>query len=177
MANPFLGEVRVFGCNFAPFDWAFCNGQLLPITQNTALFSLIGTFYGGDGIRTFALPNLQGNIPIGQGQGAGLASYVIGETGGTQTVTLLGTQMPAHNHNLMTDPDDAPANSGSPTGNALCTNNNPATAIYTTAVAPLVQMNAQMIAAAGGNLPHNNLMPYLVLNFCIAVAGIFPPRS
>jgi microcystin-dependent protein len=177
MSDQFLGEVRVFGCNFPPKGWAFCNGQILPISQNTALFSLLGTFYGGDGKSTFGLPNMQGNIPISQGQGAGLSPYFIGQSGGEQTVTLLMTEMPQHNHNLMTDPDDAPPNSGVPTNNALCTGNSPATAIYTTAVTPIVQMNAQTIALVGNGLPHNNMMPFLGLNFCIALQGIYPPRS
>src|SRR5216684_7480455 len=112
MSSPFVAEIRMFAGNFAPTGWALCNGQLMPISQNTALFSLLGTFYGGDGKTTFGLPNLQGSIPISQGQGGGLSDYFVGQSGGEQTVTLLTTEMPQHNHNLMTDPDDAPPNSG-----------------------------------------------------------------
>jgi len=171
MSNQFVGEVRVFGCNFAPFGWALCNGQILPISQNTALFSLFGTYYGGDGRTNFGLPNMQGNIPISQGQGRGLSLYSIGDTGGSPTVTLLMNQMPSHNHNMMADPDDAPPTSGTPANNALCTG-----AMFTTATSPLVQMNGQMLRPMGGGVPHNNLMTYLTLNFCVALQGIFPTR-
>jgi microcystin-dependent protein len=171
MSNQFVGEVRVFGCNFNPVGWALCNGQILPISQNTALFALLGTYYGGNGVSTFGLPNMQGNIPISQGQGSGLSVYNIGETGGSQTVTLLMNEMPKHNHNMMADPDDAPPSSGMPANNALCIG-----AMFTNATSPLVQMNSLMLRPIGGNLPHNNMMPYLTLNFCIAMQGIFPTR-
>jgi microcystin-dependent protein len=171
MSDQFVAEVRVFGCNFPPRGWAFCDGQLLPISSNTALFSLVGTYYGGDGKSTFGLPNMQGNIANSQGQGAGLSPYLIGERGGTQTVTLLQNEMPRHNHNFMTDPDDAPPNSGSPGGNALCIGS-----VFSTATSPLVNMSPGMIGVIGNNLPHNNMMPYLVLNFCIALQGIYPTR-
>jgi microcystin-dependent protein len=171
MSNQFLGEVRVFGCNFAPVGWAACDGQVLQISQSTALFSLFGTYYGGDGIRSFGLPNMQGNIPISQGQGQGLSQYVIGEKGGTSDVTLLLNEMPSHNHNMMADPDDAPASSPTPANNALCVG-----AMFSNATSPLVQMYNQMIKPVGGNLPHNNMMPYLTLNFCVALQGIFPSR-
>ena len=174
MSDQFVAEVRVFGCNFPPTGWAFCNGQILPISSNTALFSLVGTYYGGDGKSTFGLPNMQGNIANSQGTGAGLSPYSMGQRGGTPSVTLLLNELPQHNHNFMTDPDDAPPNSGSPGGNALCTG--PATQIYSNATSPLIKMNQNMLGPIGGNLPHNNMMPYLVLNFCIALQGIYPTR-
>jgi microcystin-dependent protein len=171
MANQFLGEIRVFGCNFAPLGWALCDGQLLQISQSAALFSLFGTYYGGDGIRTFGLPNMQGNIPISQGQGPGLSNYVIGQSGGSPNVTLLLNQMPSHNHNMMADPDDAPASSPTPASNALCVG-----AMFTNATSPITQLYNQMIKPVGNNLPHNNIMPYLTLNFCVALQGVFPAR-
>jgi microcystin-dependent protein len=171
MSDQFVAEVRVFGCNFAPKGWAFCDGQILNISANTALFSLVGTYYGGNGTSNFALPNMQGNIPISQGQGNGLSPYNIGQAGGTPLVTLLLGELPQHNHNFMTDPDDAPPNSGSPGGNALCTG-----AVFSTAISPLVRMNQGMLGPIGNNLPHNNMMPFLTMNFCIALQGIFPAR-
>ena len=173
MSSPFVGEVRVFGFNFPPKGWAFCNGQLLAISQNTALFSLLGTFYGGDGKSNFALPNMQGNLSISQGQGPGLRIIHIGQSGGTQNVTLLPTEMPLHNHSLETDPLD-PVDGSSPANAAL--GKSPSTLMYTNATTPLVQMNAQAIVPNGGSLPHNNMMPYLCLNFCIAMQGVFPAR-
>jgi microcystin-dependent protein len=175
MSDQFVGEVRVFGCNFAPIGWALCNGQILSISQNTALFSLLGPNYGGDGKSNFGLPNMQGNIPISQGQGAGLSPYFIGQNGGSQDVTLSFSEMPQHNHNLMTDPDDAPPNAGTPANNALCTS--ATTLMFTTATSPLLQMNAQMLKPMGGDGPHKNMMPFLTLNFCIALQGIFPSRG
>jgi microcystin-dependent protein len=176
MANPFLAEIRIFPFNFPPKGWAFCQGQVLPISQNTALFSLLGTTYGGDGKSNFALPNMQGNAPMFYGQGNGLSLYDIGETGGSQTVTLLRTEIPAHGHNLMvdalfdgTDPAPTPtlayakASAGTPYSNVTTTN--------------LVQFSANAIAPVGGNLPHNNMQPYLTLNFCIALQGVYPPRT
>jgi len=163
----------MFAGNFAPRGWAMCNGQTLAISQNTALFSLLGTTYGGNGTSTFVLPNMQGNVPVHYGQGPGLAPYDEGETGGTQVVTLLSNQMPAHNHpvSCSTQPADQPSPGGfiwaaEPTGLV-----NP----YTTG-APNVPM-ANVIGLAGGSLPHNNLMPYLVVNFIIALQGVFPSRN
>lgn len=172
MADQFLGEIRVFPFNFAPVGWAFCNGQLLPISQNTALFSLLGVNYGGDGKSNFGLPNLQGNVPVGYGQGVGLSPYSIGQNGGTQTVTLPVAQIPQHTHSLLTDNINGPDNN-SPGNAALSSPVN----MYTSAASPLVQMATQAISPVGGSQPHNNLMPYLTLNFCIALQGIFPPRS
>ena len=174
MADQFVGEVRCVGFNFNPSGWAFCNGQLLPISQNTALFSLLGTFYGGDGKSTFALPNLQGNVAIAQGQGGGLSDRFIGETGGVANVTLASGEMPQHNHAFSADNGDGPADTADPSPTrALSLGPN----IYTTATSPLTPMAANALAISGQGLPHNNMMPYLVLNFVIALQGIFPSRA
>lgn len=174
MSDQFVGEIRVFGCNFAPKGWAQCNGQILPISQNTALFSLLGTYYGGDGRVTFALPNLQGAATTGTGNGAGLTPYSLGETAGATTTTLTLSQMPAHTHaaNAKTGGTSADPNGliwGSPSGR-------PAPNFLTDNIGTAQQMNAQALASSGGNGPHNNLMPYQVVNFCIALSGIFPQR-
>src|SRR5436190_3965154 len=151
MSNPFVGEVRAFPFNFAPKGWTFCDGQLMPISQNTALFSLLGTFYGGDGKSTFALPDLQGNYPISFGQGAGLSDYFLGQSGGVENVTLLVSEIPFHTHTLMADTDNGPDNT-SPTNAAL--SSSAATAIYSNAATPIVQFNFQALQPAGGSLPH-----------------------
>lgn len=181
MASPFVAEIRMFGFNFAPKGWAQCNGQLLPISQNTALFSLLGTYYGGDGKSTFALPNLQGMAAVHVGQGPGLSEYFLGQSSGTEAVTLLTTEMPAHNHSFSVTTSTGTTNSSS--GNQLGrgASGNPVSGltqakIYSTA-APQTQMNFQALALAGGNQPHNNMMPYLTVNFCIAMQGVFPPRT
>jgi microcystin-dependent protein len=179
--DPFVAEIRIFPFNFAPKGWAFCDGQLLPISQNTALFSLLGTTYGGDGKSTFALPNLQGNVPMFYGQGQGLSLYSIGEEGGSPTVTILGTEMPSHNHTVMAT--TVKATQSAPNGNMLAEgaySNQTSSgnlAYYTAATTPQVQMNALMVAPAGNSFPHNNMMPYLTLNFCIALQGVYPPRT
>jgi microcystin-dependent protein len=179
MTDQFIAEIRVFPFNFAPSGWAQCNGQLLSISQNTALFSLLGTNYGGDGRSTFGLPNLQGCVPVDQGQGPGLSPYVVGETGGSASVTLLAQQNAVHGHNLVADQEVA--TSASPSGALLMRGHYTGTAngavFAYTAHAPNAAMNANAIAFNGGGQPHNNLMPYLTLNFCIALTGIFPPRS
>lgn len=174
MADPFVAEIRIFGFNFAPRGWAFCNGQLLPISQNTALFSLLGTTYGGNGQSNFALPNLQGCAPMHPGQGAGLSLRDLGETGGSETVTLLQSEMPFHDHSLaaQSTPLGGTAN---PTGNTL--NRVASGNLYAVSNANLVSMAPEALAPAGGSLPHNNMMPYLTANFCIALQGIFPPRG
>lgn len=181
MADNFVGEIRVFPFNFAPTGWALCNGQLLPISQNTALFSLLGTTYGGNGTSTFALPNLQGLAPIHFGQGPGLTARNLGDTGGSATVTLTASQMAAHAHGVaVVSANDISTASSTPTGATVFGNAQArATSVgYVTvgaqAAAPL---NAGTVLASGGSQPHNNLAPYLVFNFCIALQGIFPPRS
>ncbi|HEY6305353.1 MAG TPA: tail fiber protein [Candidatus Angelobacter sp.] len=175
MSDQFLAEIRIFGCNFAPVGWALCNGAILPISQFTAVFSLLGTQYGGNGTSNFALPNLQGSSPMNAGNGAGLTPRVQGETGGEQTVTLLQTQMPAHSHSAQ---GSSGSNQASPAANAWGSGQKLGGGkIYAPSSANNVQMNPAALSPAGGNLPHNNLMPYLTLNFCIALQGIFPPRS
>jgi microcystin-dependent protein len=175
MASPFVAEIRIFGCNFAPTGWAQCNGQLLPISQNTALFSLLGTFYGGDGKSTFALPNLQGSVAIHQGQGQGLSEYFLGQQGGSQFVTLLESEMPLHTHSVGAYTGD-PADNRIPAPNMTLGTPDPGL-VYNPSNSGLTQMAPQAISPAGGSLPHNNMMPYLTLNFCIAMQGVFPPRQ
>ena len=171
MSDPFVAEVRIFAFNFAPKGWAFCDGQLLPISQNTALFSLLGTMYGGDGKSTFALPDFQGSVVVHAGQGPGLSEYFPGQVGGSDFVTLLESEIPAHSHGLVGDEDDAsfktPQNMILAGGNAMYMATNPA--VDTT-------LAFQSLSPAGGSLPHNNLMPYLTLNYCIAMQGVFPQR-
>jgi microcystin-dependent protein len=146
----------------------------MPISQNTALFSLLGTFYGGDGKSTFALPNLQGSVPIHQGQGQGLSEYFIGQQGGSETVTLLESEMPAHNHFWAVTGENG--SQGSLTANVVLGRSGGGTLYQTTTNANLANMNFQTLSVAGGSLPHNNVMPYLTLNFCIALQGVFPAR-
>ena len=174
MADPFVAEIRIFGFNFAPTGWAQCNGQLMPLSQNTALFSLLGTTYGGDGKSNFALPDLQGRVPMQPGQGPGLSLRDLGETGGSQTVTLLQSELPAHNHQMMAAND--PGDSNNPTNNAISRSSN--AAVYGPPnIARTALMSPQSLSITGGSLPHNNMSPYLTLNFCIALQGVFPPRS
>jgi microcystin-dependent protein len=177
MADPFVAEIRIYGFNFAPKGWAFCNGQLMPLSQNTALFSLLGTTYGGDGKSTFALPNLQGSAPMHPGQGPGLSLHDLGETGGSDTVTLLQTEYPAHTHVINCDDGRGVQGIGLPT-NALPSKSGGATPNAYTSGAQMNQtMNPNMVTPSGGSQPHNNMMPYLTLNFCIALQGVFPPRT
>jgi microcystin-dependent protein len=190
MTEPFLGEIKMVGFNFAPRGYALCNGQLLSIAQNTALFSLLGTTYGGDGQTTFALPNLQGRVPIHQGQGAGLSDYTIGQTGGEETHTIINTEMPLHNHTATattTVTVTPSANSGAPNAASPANNflaNSGRTNIYTS-TAPDVNMGSNpatattsvTVQSSGGSAPHNNLQPYLCINFVIALEGIFPSRN
>jgi microcystin-dependent protein len=175
--EPFVGQLLLVPYNFAPVGWAFCAGQILPISQNTALFSLLGTYYGGDGRSNFALPDMRGRVAMGQGQGPGLGDYVIGESSGTETVTLLTPQMPLHTH--------APqgvaqhGNQSSPSGFALSdavNGSNSPIDLYATGN-PTVAMSPSAIGPAGGGLPHNNLMQYEVLNWVIALQGVFPARQ
>src|SRR5271155_1597434 len=179
MSDQFLAEIRIFPFNFAPQGWAFCNGQLLPISQSTALFSLLGTTYGGDGRTNFALPNLQGNAPMFFGQGPGLSLHELGETGGSDAVTVLLSQMPSHTHAInCIDGARVEGQVGQP-GNAILvkTSGTPANAHTSGVAQPNQTLAAGMVGYAGGSLPHNNLMPYLTLNFCIALQGIYPQRS
>jgi len=176
MSDQFVAEIRIFPFNFAPTGWAFCNGQLLPISQNTALFSLLGTFYGGDGKSTFALPDLQDAAALFWGQGSGLSLYDLGQSGGSQTVTLLTTELPLHVHTVNAKAaggDPNPANEVWGTSNAqkLAAN------FYASAAPSPVNLNPGALSIAGSSFPHNNMPPYLSLNYCIALQGIFPPRS
>ena len=175
MANPFVAEIRIFPFNFAPKGWAFCNGQILPLSQNTALFSLLGTTYGGDGRSNFALPNLQGSAPMHPGQGPGLSLHDLGETGGSTTVTLLDAQNPTHSHPMMSAPANFPANSNVPTNNAM--GKSAQGNVYVNDANPAAQLFSQALFLTGGSQPHNNLMPYLTVNFCIALQGVYPPRT
>jgi microcystin-dependent protein len=171
--NPFVAEIRIFPFSFAPKGWALCNGQLLPISQNTALFSLLGTTYGGDGKATFALPNLQGSVPLNHGQGPGLSLYDLGQTSGADAVTLGLAEIPAHTHSVRAETID-PGDVSIPSGSSALAPSDGGTLYQNTAN---TQLAPQAIALTGGDQPHNNLMPYLVLNYCIALQGVFPPRS
>ncbi len=170
MADPFVAEIRIFPFNFAPRGWAWCDGQLLPLSQNTALFSLLGTTYGGNGKSNFALPDLQGRAQMHPGQGPGLSLHDLGETGGSETVTLLESEIPSHSHTMRVSSDDG--NSRNPGGKYVGLGNN----IFA-AAANLVSLDPNALAPAGGDAPHNNLMPYLTFYFCIALQGVFPPRT
>ena len=174
MADPFVAEMRIFPFNFAPKGWAWCNGQLLPLSQNTALFSLLGTTYGGDGKSTFALPNMQGNVPMHPGQGPGLSLHDLGEMSGSQTVTLLESEMPVHTHSM--NAQNTPTGQvADPTGATFA---RPASGnLFTTNLSSPVTMAPQALAIAGGSLPHNNMQPYLTFYFNIALQGVFPPRG
>lgn len=176
MSNPFVAEIRMFAGNFAPTGWATCDGQIMSISQNTALFSLLGTTYGGNGTSNFALPNLQDSAPIHQGQGPGLSNYILGQTGGEQNVTLLTSQMPSHAHAL--NCSNTNGNQPSPSGNlwAKAHLSKASENIYA-ATSDSTHMNAGAIGASGGGQPHNNMPPYLCLTFIIALQGVYPPRS
>lgn len=171
MADPFVAEIRIVPFNFAPKGWAWCDGQLLPLSQNTALFSLLGTTYGGNGKSNFALPDLQGRAPMHPGQGPGLSLHDLGESGGSETVSLLTSEIPGHRHQAYGSGADAdtaaPGNAswaGSEFGDSLRT---PASGTF----------GPEALASAGGSLPHNNMQPYLTLYFIIALQGVFPPRT
>jgi microcystin-dependent protein len=172
MADPFVAEIRIFPFNFAPKGWAFCDGQILPLSQNTALFSLLGTTYGGDGKSNFALPNMQGNAPMHPGQGPGLSLHDLGETGGSETVSLLESEIPSHTHSFAASQADGI--NRQPGGNLVA--NMIGVNGYATPGA-IVTMSPNAITPAGGDQPHNNMQPYLTLNFCIALQGVFPPRT
>jgi microcystin-dependent protein len=172
MSDPFVAEVRIFPFNFPPKGWAFCDGQILPLSQNTALFSLLGTTYGGNGQSTFALPNMQGNLAMHPGQGPGLSLHDLGEMSGSDFITLLQSEIPVHSHNVNASQSDGtdqvPTNSRYAAGVGIG---------QYAAPGPLTNLHVNAIAPAGGSLPHNNLMPYLTLNYNIALQGVFPPRS
>jgi microcystin-dependent protein len=174
MADPFVAEIRIFPFNFAPKGWAWCDGQLLPISQNTALFSLLGTTYGGDGKSNFALPNLEGNAPMHPGQGPGLSLHDLGETGGSDTVSLLESEIPLHSHTM--GAQNVPLGTvATPAGNTLT---HPANGnLFNSANPQVVNMSDNTLAPAGGDQPHNNMQPYLTFYFNIALQGVFPPRG
>jgi microcystin-dependent protein len=174
MAEPFVGQIITAGFNFAPRGYATCDGQILSIAQNTALFSLLGTTFGGNGQTTFALPDLRGRVPIHQGNGPGLSQRVMGELAGEEYHTLISTEMPMHNHTV--NALSTNGNLKTPTNNIMANVQGTATNIYS-ASNPDTTMNTQMLNVSGGSQPHNNMQPYLVINFCIALQGIFPSRN
>ena len=174
MSEPFIAEIRIFAGNFAPRSWAFCDGQLLPVAQNTALFSLIGTTYGGDGRSTTALPNLQGRIPMHPGRGPGLTSRRLGQRGGVEMVSLTESQMPNHTHTLRAN--DGRGGSGTAVNNTLAEPRDGL--LYQTNTSEnLVNMSSQALPNTGGSQAHNNLQPYIVMNFIIALQGLYPSRG
>jgi microcystin-dependent protein len=174
MADPFLAEIRIFPFSFAPKGWAKCDGQLMPLSQNTALFALLGTTYGGDGKSTFALPDMQGNAPMQRGQGQGLSLRDLGEMSGTESITLLVSEIPLHAHVMFADALD-PADLASPSPSRVLAQSSGVSG-YQQSDANLGMMAFQALPPAGGGLPHSNMQPYLTLNFCIALQGIFPQR-
>jgi microcystin-dependent protein len=173
MTDPFVAEIRMFGFNFPPKGWAYCSGQLMPISQNTALFSLLGTMYGGDGKSTFGLPDLEGSGAVSVGRGAG-SEYYQGETAGVNTVALVETEMPTHTHPAQASGD--PAEYAAPAPDRALSRAAPGTPYQPTSTANLVNMDAQAITVEGSGIPHTNLPPILVLNACIALQGVFPQR-
>jgi microcystin-dependent protein len=175
MSDQFVAEIRIFPFNFPPTGWAFCDGQLMPISQNTALFSLLGTTYGGDGKSTFALPDMQGNAPMQPGQGQGLSLRDLGEMSGVESITLLQSEIPVHTHFITAHNGDQ-ADAQNPSVNTALAQSANGFAYQANTSANLTQLAFQALAPAGGGLPHNNMQPYLTLNFCIALQGIFPQR-
>jgi microcystin-dependent protein len=175
MAEPFIGQIIMAGFNFAPRNYALCNGQLMSIAQNTALFSLLGTTFGGDGKTTFALPDLRGRVPLHQGQGPGLTNRVMGESSGQETHTLISSEMPMHNHLFATS--NVGGAIGTPNGNFLAASSDSNVVSFYRPTSDGSTLNPQSVGLAGGSQPHNNMQPYLVINFCIALYGIFPSRN
>jgi len=175
--DPFIGQIILFAGNYAPQGWAFCNGQLLPIASYTALFSILGTTYGGNGVNNFALPDLRGRAPIHFGQGLGLSPYALGETGGVETVTLNAIQMPAHTHSVAPAASSQKGNQGNPVGNvpAVLSAQGRNEEMY--ANAPNGSMAPVNTSSAGNGQPHENRQPYLAMNYIIALNGVFPPHS
>jgi microcystin-dependent protein len=167
MSSPFIGEIRMFAGNFAPVGWAFCNGALIPISENDALFNLIGTTYGGDGQTTFALPNLQSRVPVHVGPG-----FALGQSGGAETVTLTTSQIPAHSH--VPQADSGVATLASPAANVWAANN---TLTPYLNGAPTDNMASTAIGSTGGSQPHDNMVPFLVINFILSLFGIFPSQT
>jgi microcystin-dependent protein len=178
MSDQFVAEIRIFPFNFSPTQWAFCNGQLLSISQNAALFSLLGTNYGGDGRSTFGLPNLQGNVPMHFGQGPGLSLHDLGETGGSATVTVLSSEYPQHTHLInCIDGNRVGGQVGAPSNAILVKTPGTPPNAYVSGGTQNQALNSNALQVVGGSQPHNNLMPYLTLNFCIALYGTYPTRS
>jgi microcystin-dependent protein len=175
MAEPFIAEIRMWALNFAPRGWAFCDGSLLPISQNTALFSLIGTIYGGDGRTTTALPDLRGRAPMGTGNGPGLTPRQLGQKTGAETATLTSAQLPQHAHGMRASSNSADL--GAPTPNRSLARSSGGFAYQQDAASNLVDLAPEAVPNQGGNQPHNNMMPYLTINFCIALQGLYPSRS
>jgi len=190
--DPFVAEIRIFPFNFAPKGWAFCDGQLLPISQNTALFSLLGTTYGGNGTSNFALPDLRGRVPISMGGGTGLQTYTLGQQGGVETVALAAAEMPVHTHGFPSNQvaaltatipcKNAPGTQLGPAGSVLAGEASGLTATYSSAAPDSSQNTSAIVPAVaasnvGSGAAHTNIQPYLVLNYCIALQGIFPTRS
>ena len=176
MSEPFVAEIKMFAGNFAPRGYAFCNGQIMPIQQNPALFSLIGTYYGGNGTSNYALPDLRGSVPIGQGQGPGLSDYTIGESGGSESVTLIASEVPVHSHGLQGFAGRGGIAAKEPANGMSLTTSQSGSA-YAPAGGAVAQMDPGMVGGFGGSQPHNNMMPYLALNFIIALQGVFPARN
>ena len=179
MGQPYIGEIRIFGGNFPPAGWAFCDGQLLAIAEYDTLYNLIGTTYGGDGQNTFGVPDLRGRVPVHQGNGPG-QTYVIGQMGGSETVTLTAQQMPQHTHSLVST--STPATTSTPTGQSIFADIGPAGISSLNAFVPYtgtnqVALNANSVSLAGGNQPHDNMQPYLGLNFIISLYGVYPTQS
>jgi microcystin-dependent protein len=173
--EPYLGQLMLVGFNFPPYQWAFAAGQLLPISQYTALFALLGTYYGGNGTSNFALPNLQGTVPIGFGQSSTTTMYDLGQQGGSETVSLNSSEMPSHTHSA--EADVTPTNASAPANNAFARTATDVS-VYSDKSDKFVQLNSQVLTPfQGGSLPHNNMMPFLTLNWIIALNGIFPPRQ
>jgi microcystin-dependent protein len=174
MAQPYIGEIRLFGGTFAPYGWSFCNGASLPISQNDALYNLIGTTYGGDGVQTFQLPNMQSRVPVHQGQGAGTSNYVLGQLGGAETVTLNANQLPSHTHVAM---GSAGASQTNPAGNSWGNNSGTLPKSFAPGTSANNTMNAGSMGMTGGGQPHDNLLPFLVVSFIIALQGVYPTQN
>lgn len=174
--DPFIGEIKIFAGNFAPQGWAFCDGSTLAISSYTALFSLLGTTYGGDGVTNFKLPDLRGRVPVHMGSGPGLSNYVIGQSGGTETVSLTASQLPSHTHTANCASTNNVGNQVSPVGNYWSTDPGGNTGAYNSA-ANGSQLAQGAIGPAGGGQPHDNLQPFMAVNYIIALNGVYPSRS